>query len=162
MRILVQRVQWAEVDVDGAVVGRIERGLLVYAGVAAWDRPADAGRAAEKVAHLRIFEDDDGKLSQSLQDARGGVLAIPNFTLLADAGKGRRPAFTDAASGEAARAIFTTFVSRLEGFGLNVVMGVFGAKMEIRSAADGPVNIILEIPDAAARNAREMKADTAQ
>lgn len=161
MRILVQRVKWAQVELDGSVVGRVERGLLLYVGVAAWDTPADAARAAEKIAHLRIFEDDDGKLNRSLQDVRGGVLAIPNFTLMGDAAKGRRPAFVDAARGEAARAIFAALLSSLEALGLNVLMGVFGAHMEIRSAADGPVNIVLDIPDPAARKAREVNADAA-
>lgn len=161
MRILVQRVKWAQVEVNGAVVGRIEHGLLIYVGVATGDSTADAARAADKIAHLRIFDDENGKLNLSVQDVRGGVLAIPNFTLMADAAKGRRPAFVDAARGETARSIFASLLAALESLGVNVLMGVFGAHMEIRSDADGPVNVVLDIPDKAARKATRMSADTA-
>lgn len=147
MRALVQRVRSARVVVDGDVAGRIEQGLLVYVGVATWDTPADARRVAEKVAHLRIFEDDRGKLNRSLQDVRGGVLAISNFTLLGDVRKGRRPAFVDAAGGARAEALFEEFVSELKRLERPVATGVFGAHMDIDSAADGPVNLIVEFPD---------------
>ena len=110
---------------------------------------------------MRIFDDDDGKLNLSVQDARGGVLAIPNFTMMADAARGRRPAFVDAARGEAARSIFAKLLSALEALGVNVLMGVFGAHMEIRSDADGPVNVVLDIPDKTARKASTMSADAA-
>ncbi|KPK80742.1 MAG: D-tyrosyl-tRNA(Tyr) deacylase, partial [Phycisphaerae bacterium SM23_33] len=89
MRALVQRVAWAEVEVEGRIVGRIANGLLVYVGVAAGDAPAQALWLAEKIAGLRIFEDEQGKLNRSVEDVGGGVLAISNFTLLADARKGR-------------------------------------------------------------------------
>jgi D-tyrosyl-tRNA(Tyr) deacylase len=145
MKAVVQRVRWAEVEVEGRVVGRIERGLLVYAGVAVGDTLQEARRLADKVANLRIFEDDAGKLNLSVQDARGGVLAVSNFTLLADARKGRRPAFVGAAGQEAAGPIFDGFVAALRAAGLNVGQGVFGATMHIRSEADGPVNILLDM-----------------
>lgn len=161
MRILVQRVKWAQVEVNGSVVGRIEHGLLIYVGVATCDTTADAVRAADKIAHLRIFDDENGKLNLSVQDARGGVLAIPNFTLMADAAKGRRPGFVDAARGETARSIFAALLAAVESLGVNVLMGVFGTHMEIRSAADGPVNVILDVPDKAARKASQMSEDTA-
>jgi D-aminoacyl-tRNA deacylase len=90
MKAVIQRVRWAEVYVDGRIIGRVERGLLVYVGVAAGDTAKEAAKLADKVAHLRIFEDEAGKLNRSVQDARGGVLAISNFTLLADARKARR------------------------------------------------------------------------
>ncbi len=98
MRALVQRVTWAEVEADGRPAGRIERGLLVYVGVGVADTAAQAPWLAEKVANLRIFEDAEGKLNLSVRDIGGAVLAISNFTLLADARKGRRPSF-DAAAG---------------------------------------------------------------
>ena len=146
MKAVVQRVRWAEVEVGGRVVGRIERGLLVYAGVAVGDTLQEARRLADKVANLRIFEDDLGKLNLSVQDARGGVLAVSNFTLLADARKGRRPAFVAAAAKEAAAPVFEGFVGALRAAGLDVQQGVFGATMHIRSEADGPVNILLDMP----------------
>jgi D-aminoacyl-tRNA deacylase len=145
MRAVVQRVRWAEVEVGGKVVGRMLRGLLVYVGVAVGDTPQEARRLADKVANLRIFEDELGKLNLCVQDARGGVLAISNFTLLADARKGRRPAFVGAAAQEIAAPIFDAFVAALREAGLGVEQGVFGASMFIRSEADGPVNILLEM-----------------
>ena len=146
MRAVVQRVGWAEVEVSQKVVARIERGLLVYIGVASDDGEADAELMAQKVANLRIFEDKDDKLNLSVQDVRGGVLAVPNFTLMADTRKGRRPALTDAAAPEVSRPLYERFVAALAKCECRVVGGVFGACMNIRSAADGPVNIILETP----------------
>jgi D-tyrosyl-tRNA(Tyr) deacylase len=145
VKAVVQRVRWAEVEVDGRLVGRIDRGLLVYAGVAAGDTAQEAWKLADKVAHLRIFEDEAGKLNLCVQDVRGGVLAISNFTLLADARKGRRPAFVGAAGAEAAGPVFEGFLAALRAAGLGVQQGVFGARMHIRSEADGPVNILLDL-----------------
>jgi len=153
MKAVVQRVRWAEVEADGDIHGRIAAGLLVYVGIAASDTPSEAARLAEKVAHLRIFEDPDGKLNVSLRDVRGDVLVIPNFTLLADARRGRRPAFAAAARGNAARSLFDAFADALEQAGVQVAKGVFGAHMVIRSAASGPVNLILELPSGEADKA---------
>ncbi|MCL2700974.1 MAG: D-aminoacyl-tRNA deacylase [Phycisphaerae bacterium] len=146
MRALVQRVHWAEVEVASVVVGQVRQGLLVYAGVAPADTVADAQTLAQKIVNLRIFSDDDGKLNRTLQDVRGGVLAISNFTLLADARKGRRPAFTAAATATLAKPLHEAFVHALRAQGATVACGVFGADMIIRSAADGPVNILLDVP----------------
>jgi len=148
VRALVQRVDWAEVEVDGRVAGRIECGLLVYLGVAVADTVANAQRLAEKVAHLRIFEDADEKLNLSCQDARGGVLAVSNFTLLADTRKGRRPAFVGAAPAEEAERLYEAFTEALETRGCQVARGVFGAKMAVRSSAAGPVNVLIDVPPA--------------
>lgn len=148
MRALVQRVDWAEVMVAGRVVGRIDHGLLVYVGVAVGDTAADAVRLAEKVAQLRIFEDDDGKMNKSCQDVRGGVLAVSNFTLLADTRKGRRPAFTAAAAPELAERLYVTFSAALAEQSLTVARGIFRATMRIQSAAAGPVNVLVEVPPA--------------
>ena len=145
MKAVIQRVRWAEVEVDGRIVGRVERGLLVYAGVAVGDTAQEAWKLADKVANLRIFEDEGGKLNLSVQDVRGGVLAISNFTLLADARKGRRPAFVGAAPQEVAGPVFEGFVAALRATGVTVQQGLFGATMCIRSEADGPVNILLDI-----------------
>jgi len=146
MRAVVQRVRWAEVIVDDKTVSRIENGLLVYVGIADGDAEGEAEYIAEKIAHLRIFPDEQDKLNCSVQDARGGILVVPNFTLLADARKGRRPAFSAAAGPEQARPIHDAFVAALAGLGCRVAEGVFGAHMCICSAADGPVNIILASP----------------
>jgi D-tyrosyl-tRNA(Tyr) deacylase len=146
MRALVQRVAWAEVEVDGVVVGRIERGLLVYLGVDAEDAEPHAVRLAEKVTHVRIFDDAEGKLNLSVRDVRGGVLVISNFTLLADARKGRRPAFEAAAPPERANPLYERFADELVRQGCTVARGVFRATMAIRSAADGPVNLIIDVP----------------
>jgi D-tyrosyl-tRNA(Tyr) deacylase len=146
MRAVIQRVSNAQVQVGDKVVARIGHGLLVYVGVAVGDQQRDAKRLAEKIAELRIFEDENGKLNISARDAGGGVLAVPNFTVLADARKGRRPAFVNAARGEEAEKLFETFVEGLRGSGCDVASGVFGATMAIQSTADGPVNIILDVP----------------
>ena len=151
MRAVCQRVHWAEVEVAGEIVGRIGAGLLVYIGVGRGDRTVHAEKLAEKVAGLRIFADDDDKLNRSVQDVGGDVLVIPNFTLMADARKGRRPAFSDAHGGHEAHRLFQAFCSAMECAELTVATGVFGAHMDIRSAADGPVNLLLEIPPPDAR-----------
>ncbi|OPX25197.1 MAG: D-tyrosyl-tRNA(Tyr) deacylase [Planctomycetales bacterium 4484_123] len=146
MRAVVQRVGWAEVEVDGEVVGRIGKGLLVYVGVGVGDGPEDADWLAGKLAGLRVFTDEEGKLNLSVKDVNGSVLAISNFTLLADARKGRRPAFSAAAAAGQAEPLHEAFLAALRRQGVNVQTGVFGAKMAIRSQADGPVNIIVDSP----------------
>ena len=148
MRALVQRVHWAEVEVAKRLVGRIEQGLLVYVGVGVADSLPDAQRLAEKVANVRIFEDDHDKLNLSCRDARGGVLAVSNFTLMADTRKGRRPAFVGAAPPDEAERLYEAFTETLEGHGCYVARGVFGAKMTVRSAAAGPVNVLIDVPPA--------------
>jgi D-aminoacyl-tRNA deacylase len=148
MRALIQRVRWAEVEVEGKVVGKVVgekgQGLLVYLGVAGTDRGSTAQRLAEKVANVRIFNDDAGKLNLSVQDVRGGVLVISNFTLLADARKGRRPTFEAAAAHDVAKSLYDVFVTTLVRVGCQVSAGVFGADMLVRSEADGPVNIVID------------------
>lgn len=146
MRAVLQRVRRAEVAVDGAVVGRIGPGLLVYVGVGVGDQAEHARRLADKIAGLRIFKDDGDKLNLSVRDVSGGVLAIPNFTLMADARKGRRPTLTPAAPPEVARSLYDEFVGALAGLGAQVATGTFGAHMLITSEADGPVNIVLDMP----------------
>ena len=147
MRALVQRVDWAEVQEGGQVVGKIGPGLLVYVGVGSSDTPAQAAWLARKVADLRIFEDEQGKLNLSVRDARGSVLAVSNFTLLADARKGRRPSFVAAAPAEQALPVHQAFLEALRQAGLPLASGVFGGSMQIRSQAAGPVNVIIDTPD---------------
>ena len=146
MRAVIQRVARAEVEVDGRPVGRIEKGLLVYVGIAPQDGQDHVRKLAEKIAHLRIFQDDQDKLNLSVRDVAGGVLAVPNFTLMADARKGRRPAFVGAARPEQASPLFDALLAALKALGLTVAAGVFGAHMTIRSDAEGPVNILLDVP----------------
>lgn len=146
MRAVIQRVLSARVTAHGEVVGQIGQGLLVYVGVATTDGPADADYLAEKVANLRIFPDEQGKMNLSVQDVRGGVLAVPNFTLLADVRKGRRPAFVKAAPPDRAEPLHEAFISGLRSRGCTVAQGEFGAHMLIDNLADGPVNIVLDSP----------------
>lgn len=144
MRALVQRVSRAQVTAGAEVVGHIDRGLLVYLGVAPADTQDDARWLARKVAGLRIFDDERGKLNLSVTDVKGQVLAISNFTLLGSASEGRRPDFGGAASGDVAKALYDEFCMALEATGLTVGRGVFGASMIIDSLADGPVNVVID------------------
>jgi len=146
VRAVVQRVAWAEVAVDGEVVGKIEQGLLVYVGVATDDTDRQVQWLAAKVANLRIFEDDQDKMNRSVQDIAGGILVVTNFTLLADAQKGRRPSFIAAARPEIAEPISESFVAALRDEGVHVATGKFQAMMAVRSEADGPVNLIIDTP----------------
>ena len=150
MRALLQRVAEARVTVAGEVVGQIGAGLLVYVGVAPDDTPAAARWLARKVANLRIFADEQDKLNRNVRDARGSVLVVSNFTLLADARRGRRPSFVSAAGGDAAEPLTRAFVDALRGEGLEVATGVFGAMMSIDSQAAGPVNVLVDTPADAA------------
>ena len=159
MRALVQRVDWAEVLVGGQIVGRIDQGLLVYVGVGKGDTKADAIRLAEKVAGLRIFEDENEKLNLSCQDARGGVLAISNFTLMADTRKGRRPSFEGAAGPEFANDLYDAFCEALAGHSIRVERGVFRADHDRSQRRGRPRQRHHRRPaaeTAAARKARRM------
>ncbi len=146
MRVLIQRVAWAEVAVEGEVIGRAAHGLLVYVGIAPGDTPREAQWLAEKAASLRIFEDENGKMNRSVRDVGGSVLVITNFTLYADAQKGRRPSFDGAAAADLAQPLTESFVEALVGQGVHAETGRFGASMAIRSEAAGPVNILLDSP----------------
>lgn len=128
----------------GETVGEVGSGLLVLIGVARGDTAEAAERLAAKVARLRIFEDETGKLDRSVLDVGGGVLAVSQFTLLADTRKGNRPSFTDAAPSEEAEPLCRTFCEALRGRGLRVEAGIFGARMEVDLVNDGPVTIVLE------------------
>jgi len=144
MRAVVQRVSKASVSVDGEVVGSIGRGLVVLIGVTQGDGEAEARFLAGKVANLRIFADDEGKFNRSAVDVNGEALVVSQFTLYADARKGRRPSFVRAAPPELAEPLIARFVSLLEENNLHVETGVFGAMMMVELHNDGPVTIILE------------------
>ncbi|HUS68731.1 MAG TPA: D-aminoacyl-tRNA deacylase [Kofleriaceae bacterium] len=145
MRSVVQRVSRARVTVDGQVVGAIDRGLLVLVGAGAGDVAADVGYTVDKIANLRIFPDDAGKMNRSVLDVGGGVLAVSQFTLYGDARKGRRPAFVDALEPVAAEKLYQDVVAGLRAAGIaQVATGVFRADMEVELVNDGPVTILLD------------------
>lgn len=144
MRAVVQRVSGASVSVDGREVGAIDRGLLVYVGAGKEDGKADVEWLAEKVANLRVFEDAAGLMNRSLLEEAGDALAVSQFTLFADARKGRRPSYSDAAAPEIARPLFDAFVAALRAKGLRVETGEFGASMRVAYVNEGPVTILLD------------------
>ncbi len=144
MRAVVQRVASAQVEVEGAPVAGIGPGLLVLVGVGRDDSEDDVRWLAYKIAHLRIFEDADGKMNLSVRDRGGAILSVPNFTLMADSRKGHRPSFTDAADPDAAAPLFTLFCDVLKGYGVAVEKGVFRARMRVRLINDGPVTVLLD------------------
>ena len=144
MRAVVQRVNRASVTVNGQVVGRIGRGLMILLGVRTGDTEAEAKWLARKIAGLRIFSDDEGKFNLSVQDVGGAALVVSQFTLYGDTRKGRRPSFTDAAAPDLAEPLVSRFVELLCAEGLPVATGVFGAIMQVEIHNDGPVTLILE------------------
>jgi D-tyrosyl-tRNA(Tyr) deacylase len=146
MKAVVQRVSNASVSVDGKTIGRIGPGLAVLLGVGRADTEAEADWLADKIAHLRIFEDEAGKMNRSVLDSGGGVLLVSQFTLYGNCTKGRRPSFVDAADPEPAKALYRRLAARLQKRGLPVETGSFGAKMAVSLVNDGPVTLILETP----------------
>ncbi len=144
MRVLLQRVREAAVLVEGRPVARIGPGLLLLVGIARGDGEDELRWMARKVAALRIFEDEEGRFNRSLQDTGGEVLAVSQFTLYADARKGRRPSFVDAAPPEAAEPLCRRYAELLREEGLKVSEGVFGARMQVQLVNDGPVTLMLQ------------------
>jgi D-aminoacyl-tRNA deacylase len=145
MRVLVQRVASANVIVDAAVTGAIDHGLLLLVGITHTDTEAVEDRMADKVLKLRIFSDENGLMNRSLVDVAGGVLAVSQFTLYADAKSGNRPSYTAAARPEQASSAFDRFVAKLAArLGKPVATGVFGADMKVTLVNDGPVTIWLD------------------
>ena len=146
MRAVVQRVLESSVQVEQEAVARIAKGLLVLLGIADQDRPQDAQFLAHKIAHLRIFEDLNGKMNLSLLEVGGEMLVVSQFTLLADCRKGRRPSFVNAAAPDKATELYRHFVQQVEQLGIPVQTGRFGALMQVALVNDGPVTLILESP----------------
>jgi D-aminoacyl-tRNA deacylase len=144
MRAVCQRVSEARVTVDGAVTGEIGPGLLVLLGIERTDEPHEARRFAQKVAQLRIFEDDVGKFAHSVLDTAGSALVVSQFTLVADTRKGNRPSFTKAAPPEQAEPLYEEFCGTLAAEGVPVERGVFGARMAVALVNAGPVTIVLD------------------
>lgn len=144
MRGVVQRVSTASVEVEGAIVGSIGRGVLLLVGATETDTEADALAIADKVAGLRIFADDDGLMNRSMGDIGGGCLVVSQFTLYGSTRKGRRPSFTAAARPEVAEPLIDVMMKRIRSHGVGVESGVFGAMMAVSLVNDGPVTLILE------------------
>lgn len=144
MRAVVQRTGPASVTIDGAVVGSIERGVVVLVGVAPEDGAAEAHWLADKVANLRIFPDDEGKMNRSLLESGGQALVVSQFTLYGDARKGRRPSFIRAADGPEAIAAYEKVINELRALGIEVATGEFGAMMDVALTNEGPVTILLD------------------
>ncbi|MGH2808219.1 MAG: D-aminoacyl-tRNA deacylase [Actinomycetota bacterium] len=144
MRAVVQRVTRASVTVDADVVGECGPGVLVLLGISPDDGEAEARWCADKVANLRIFNDDEGKMNLSLLDVGGEALVVSQFTLYGDARKGRRPSFIRAAQGPEAEALYERCIRELEGLGIKCATGRFGAMMDVELVNDGPVTILLD------------------
>ena len=145
MKAVIQRVTRAAVSVGSETVGKIESGLLVLLGVAEGDTDADAEKLASKVAKLRIFSDENGKLSKSVTDIDGGILTVSNFTLCGNCSRGNRSDFTAAAKAEEAKRLYLHFIDAVERSGVkNSASGRFGADMKISAELDGPVTIVID------------------
>ncbi len=144
MKAVVQRVAHARVEVDGAVTGAIERGLLVYLGVAQGDSERDLDWMADKVRGLRVFEDDQGTMNRDVADVAGSVLVVSQFTLLGDTRRGRRPSFSGAMPPEPAERLYEAFVAAIRAKGVPVATGRFRADMKVHSLNDGPITLLID------------------
>jgi D-tyrosyl-tRNA(Tyr) deacylase len=149
VRLVVQRVSRASVSVGARTVAQTGPGLLILVGVGQDEDPSEAEWLASKVYHLRIFEDEEGKMNHSLSDVGGEVLVVPQFTLYGDAHKGRRPSWAAAATPDVAEGRVEAFALALEALGARVARGAFREHMKVESVNDGPVTILLEGPSAA-------------
>ncbi|SDH57490.1 D-tyrosyl-tRNA(Tyr) deacylase [Alteribacillus persepolensis] len=146
MKVVVQRSQYGECTVEGDITGSIDHGIVALVGFTHDDTEKDLQWMAEKLVHLRIFEDETGKMNKSLIDTGGQILSISQFTLYGDCKKGRRPNFMEAAKPEQAEELYNRFNAILQDKGVRVETGTFGAMMNIRFTNEGPVTLILESP----------------
>ncbi len=144
MRIVVQRVTEASVKVDGNIVGKVGKGLLVLAAVAPGDEESDIKFIADKIVNLRIFEDENEKMNLSVKDVDGGVLIISQFTLFGDCRKGRRPNFSASCEPVKAEQMYEKLISEVSSMGVHTEKGIFGADMKVQLLNDGPVTILLD------------------
>lgn len=143
MIALLQRVSEARVDIAGQTVGSIQQGLLVLLGIERDDQASDVSKLAKRVAEYRLFSDNADKMNLSVSDIGGSVLVVSQFTLAADTNSGRRPSFSSAAPPAQAQPLYQSFVQALQGFGLKVATGEFGADMQVTLTNDGPVTFLL-------------------
>ena len=144
MKLVIQRVSKAQVDVDGRTVGKIDKGFLVLIGVTHNDTEENADYLATKLCNLRVFRDENDKMNLALKDVGGSLLLISQFTLYADCSGGNRPAFIDAAKPEMAEKLYDYFCNKCKEKGIEVQRGIFGADMKVSLLNDGPVTIIME------------------
>lgn len=144
MKVVVQRVSQASVEIEQQVVGAIRQGLCLLVGIAPADTPQTLAKMADKIAHLRIFEDNQGKMNRSVADIKGSILAVSQFTLLADCATGRRPSFTGAGNPQKAEELYALFIRQLRQTGVPVEQGRFGADMRVQLTNEGPATFILE------------------
>ena len=144
MRVVVQKVTEAAVLVGGEIIGEIGKGFMLLGGIGKEDAQEDVCYIARKVANLRVFEDEEGKMNRSLKDVGGDILSISQFTLFADTKKGNRPSFINAAAPETGEALYQEFNERLRAEGFSVASGKFGAHMAVSLVNDGPVTIIID------------------
>ena len=144
MRAVVQRVNSASVTVDGKPISEIGEGLLIFHGVAQEDTSADLDYLTNKIANLRVFEDDEGRMNRSLLEIGGEALVVSQFTLYGDCRKGRRPSFIDAAPPDKAEALYQQLIQALSNLGIPVKSGIFQAMMDVKLVNDGPVTILLD------------------
>ncbi len=144
MRVLLQRVKEAQVTVEQTVVGSIQHGSLLLVGFTKGDTSKDVDYLADKVVHLRIFEDESGKMNRSLIDVGGAILSVSQFTLYGDCRKGRRPNFMAAMEPGQAQQLYEQFNEKLRSYGIKVETGIFGAMMDVHLVNDGPVTLLLE------------------
>lgn len=144
MKVLVQRCEKAKVSVDNKVVGQIGKGLMLLVGFTQNDNSSNIDYLVDKVINLRIFDNESGIMNKSLLDVGGSILSISQFTLYADASKGRRPSYINALSGDLATKLYDEFNNKLKNKGINVETGIFGAEMKVDFINDGPITIMLE------------------
>ena len=144
MRTVIQRVSEASVTIDGSVHGAIGRGYMVLVGIADSDDEAVINKMADKIARLRIFEDENGKMNLNLEQVSGAILSISQFTLYADCHKGNRPSFSKAGRPDHAKKMYLYFNDVMRRYGFDVQEGIFGADMKVRLLNDGPVTIVLD------------------
>ncbi|WP_088810031.1 MULTISPECIES: D-aminoacyl-tRNA deacylase [Listeria] len=147
MRVVLQRVTSASVTIDDEIIAEIPQGFLLLVGFTHTDTEREIDVLVQKIANLRVFEDENQKMNLSIQEVSGNVLSVSQFTLYADARKGRRPSFTDSAPGAEAEKLYNRFNKELEKAGLGVDAGVFGADMKVSLVNDGPVTILLDSAD---------------
>lgn len=145
MRVVIQRVNHAQVAIDNEVVGKINKGFLLLVGLKDGDDESSIQKAADKISKMRIFEDEDGKTNLSLKDVNGEILSVSQFTLLANTKKGNRPSFVDAMRPPKSEELWKEFNKKLEDYGFHVETGRFGADMQVSLENDGPFTIVLDI-----------------
>lgn len=144
MRAVIQRVKYSSVSVDGEVVGKIDKGLMVLLGITHNDGEKEINWLSKKIKDLRIFEDADGKMNLGLEDIQGDLLVISQFTLYGDCIKGRRPGFTEAAKPDLAKPLYEKFLEKCRSYGIKTEAGIFGADMKVELLNDGPVTLVID------------------